>query len=436
MHENAGMILITLVVALSSGSPAPAARRLNHLGTPPPPPQPPFQPPSPLVPQPPSTPRPPSPPPNPPMPPVPPLAPPATPPCECNYIAITTNATRYSQQSRLGVFVIVDSLLSFGRPVYRSSGMQYLYFWAPLNMWRVGSSYMRAAAGIKAYSTAYCPDDVPVGSWNTWQTRATTDDGSLWEADTALSVGCTSAPPPVAWRVTSGASYCQLTQNGACVHDGAGNHGNNERCTVTALVPLFASATLFNTETFFDYITIGSTRYSGTTGPMNVYMPAGASLTWRTDGSVYRTGFEICATTAESPSNPPPSPPSLPAPPSSPPCPPTAPPPPPSFAPSPPPPLPPQCACDILIVTSSLNVPAASDHMGAFARLDGVISGGNPVYHNSAGTYLYFWCAPLPRGSPRYRVAPRALMRTCPSTVRVDTGRPKAIRVRQRGVWA
>ena len=243
-------------------------------------------------------------------------------------------------------------------------------------------------------------------------------------------------PPAQPWQIVSGASYCQLTQNGACVHDGAGNHGNNERCTVTALVPLFASATLFNTETFFDYITIGSTRYSGTTGPMNVYMPAGASLTWRTDGSVYRTGFEICATTAESPSNPPPSPPSLPAPPSSPPCPPTAPPPPPSFAPSPPPPLPPQCACDILIVTSSLNVPAASDHMGAFARLDGVISGGNPVYHNSAGKYLYFWCAPLPRGSPRYRVAPRALMRTCPSTVRVDTGRPKAIRVRQRGVWA
>lgn len=42
----------------------------------------------------------------------------------------------------------------------------------------------------------------------------------------------------------------------------------------------------FHTETYFDYITIGSTRYSGSgirSGPWHVLMNAGAHLMWYTN---------------------------------------------------------------------------------------------------------------------------------------------------------
>ena len=61
----------------------------------------------------------------------------------------------------------------------------------------------------------------------------------------------------------SGHQWCQVTNNGTCVTDGIGNHGNNEACTVMAMTPLFATTTYFNTEGYFDYITIGGQRYSG-----------------------------------------------------------------------------------------------------------------------------------------------------------------------------
>ena len=50
------------------------------------------------------------------------------------------------------------------------------------------------------------------------------------------------------WTITSGAEYCQFTNNGACVTDGVGNYGNNERCTITANVDLYASAPYYSVE--------------------------------------------------------------------------------------------------------------------------------------------------------------------------------------------
>ena len=96
----------------------------------------------------------------------------------------------------------------------------------------------------------------------------------------------------------SGAAYCQVTNGGTCVTDGAGNHGNAERCTVQATSALYATATHFNTERCCDHVTIDGTRYSGTTGPVNVAMAAGDTLAWYADGSITRDGFTICATTA------------------------------------------------------------------------------------------------------------------------------------------
>ena len=47
--------------------------------------------------------------------------------------------------------------------------------------------------------------------------------------------------------------------------------------SVHATQPLFATALYFNTEFYYDWIQIGGVRYSGSTGPVNVQMAAGAT---------------------------------------------------------------------------------------------------------------------------------------------------------------
>jgi len=93
--------------------------------------------------------------------------------------------------------------------------------------------------------------------------------------------------------VTSGSAYCEIV-NG-CVTDGYGNHGNNEACTMRATVNGRLSATEFNTEAGYDFINVNGVDYAGSgAGPQNVAVPAGAEFTWRSDGSVTRSGWTLC----------------------------------------------------------------------------------------------------------------------------------------------
>ena len=128
------------------------------------------------------------------------------------------------------------------------------------------------------------------------------------------------------WVVSGDATHCAIETNGMCVTDGIGDHGNNEACTVSARQNLYATATFFSVETYWDYITINNTRYSGTSGPANVWMPEGTAFTWSSDGSVTNGGWVICGSIEPAslpPATPPPPPPS----PS---------PPPPAYSPAPP----------------------------------------------------------------------------------------------------
>jgi len=94
-------------------------------------------------------------------------------------------------------------------------------------------------------------------------------------------------------QVSAGASFCQVDANN-CVSDGTGNHGDNEACTINVLGAGTLTATDFNTEPGYDYVTIGGTRYSGGTGPSDVAVAAGSTFTWRSDSSITRAGFTIC----------------------------------------------------------------------------------------------------------------------------------------------
>ena len=141
----------------------------------------------------------------------------------------------------------------------------------------------------------------------------------LWRADRSVINGgfiiCGSTspvaapPPPVVapsppitagqmWVVVSGSNYCHLTQNGACFTDGVGNHANNERCTVRTTQALYATTTYFATESYYDHLTIGNTQYSGSNGPQNVAMAAGATVAWSTDYSITNGGFVLCGSTS------------------------------------------------------------------------------------------------------------------------------------------
>jgi hypothetical protein len=121
------------------------------------------------------------------------------------------------------------------------------------------------------------------------------------------------------WSLVSGLG-CEITQGDMCVTDGAGDYGNNEQCTVQALVGMIVSAEAgFSTESGYDYVTIGGTQYSGTSGPVGVAVNAGGTLHWQSDGSVVGSGFTICGALMVPP--PPPLPPSPPLPPQPPPVP-------------------------------------------------------------------------------------------------------------------
>ena len=93
--------------------------------------------------------------------------------------------------------------------------------------------------------------------------------------------------------VTSGSQYCEIDSNG-CATDGIGNYGNSEACTIQVNVAGSLTATSFSVESGYDYVTIGGTQYSGSSGPNNVAVAAGTSFSWYADGSVTYPGWTIC----------------------------------------------------------------------------------------------------------------------------------------------
>ena len=108
------------------------------------------------------------------------------------------------------------------------------------------------------------------------------------------------APPHVSGQMFvilgNGTRYCELTNGGTCFSDGTGQHGNYESCDVRTTRPLYLTASYFSTERYWDYVEVLGERYSGSTGPVNVNLTAGALIHWHADGSVTYGGFIICGT--------------------------------------------------------------------------------------------------------------------------------------------
>jgi len=101
----------------------------------------------------------------------------------------------------------------------------------------------------------------------------------------------TPAPPPGTFEVSSG-NGCTKTGNCIQSNNHPGNYGNNEQCTITA-VEVDITVEAFNTESRYDFLTMGSTSYSGSSGP-----PGGSFsgvISWSSDYSVTQSGWKLCA---------------------------------------------------------------------------------------------------------------------------------------------
>jgi hypothetical protein len=84
------------------------------------------------------------------------------------------------------------------------------------------------------------------------------------QAGALLLLACCCLPVAAASSdlLTVIAGTCELTNDGTCVTDGPGDHGNGERCSMRAEATLSLSGITFNTQSGFDYVTIGSTRFN------------------------------------------------------------------------------------------------------------------------------------------------------------------------------
>ena len=77
--------------------------------------------------------------------------------------------------------------------------------------------------------------------------------------------------------------------------DGPGDYGNDERCEVEALRPLTVTASQYDNENYYDYVTINGAQYRFSFPPQGVFMNESATFTWRSDGSITRAGYTLCA---------------------------------------------------------------------------------------------------------------------------------------------
>ena len=160
----------------------------------------------------------------------------------------------------------------------------------------------RIQIGTTRFTGSTGPSNVAIapGQTMTWYTDSSVTNGGFvicaQGASSSGGGGVSESGAAALLTVSTGSAHCQVTSGGSCVTDGTSSYGNYEACTVTANQPVTVSATSFSTESYFDRIQIGTSRFSGSTGPSNVAMAAGSTMTWYADGSVTNQGFVICAT--------------------------------------------------------------------------------------------------------------------------------------------
>merc|ERR1719330_271729 len=102
-------------------------------------------------------------------------------------------------------------------------------------------------------------------------------------------VGTGCGAPPGSWSISG--SGCSAS--GGCIQSNGhpGSYGNNEECTIT-LQEVAVTVDAFNTEARYDFLTVGGTRYSGSSGPSSGTYSG--FISWSSDFSVVTSGWKLC----------------------------------------------------------------------------------------------------------------------------------------------
>jgi len=100
----------------------------------------------------------------------------------------------------------------------------------------------------------------------------------------------TPAPAPGSWVIDG--SGCEMSGNCIQSNNHPGNYGNGEQCSIQLYGSIAITVEAFNTESGYDMLTMGGTRYSGTSGPSSGSYTG--AISWSSDYSVTKSGWKLC----------------------------------------------------------------------------------------------------------------------------------------------
>jgi len=100
----------------------------------------------------------------------------------------------------------------------------------------------------------------------------------------------TPAPAPGSWVIDG--SGCEMSGNCIQSNNHPSNYGNYETCNIQLYGSVPITVDAFDTESRYDYLTVGGTRYSGTSGPSSGSYTG--VISWSSDVSIGKSGWKLC----------------------------------------------------------------------------------------------------------------------------------------------
>ena len=89
----------------------------------------------------------------------------------------------------MGTFTMVNDNGHNGKPLYKNTNSQYLYYWSDYSKWFISSDYKSSMRGVTSVATTKCPGMVgpqevmETSEWTYW------NDGA-WHQGALLTIAC------------------------------------------------------------------------------------------------------------------------------------------------------------------------------------------------------------------------------------------------------
>jgi len=143
----------------------------------------------------------------------------------------------------------------------------------------------------KPYSgTGPLPANEAMEGTSAWASDVSTTRAG-WKICTSTGPAPPAPPAPTANTVVSGT--CTIDADGCALSPNfPQNYGDSEACVLALRGYIKQQGSSFNTESGYDFLTIGGVKYSGT--PALPTTELSGTVTWSSDQSTNKAGFKIC----------------------------------------------------------------------------------------------------------------------------------------------